>query len=347
MLAGGESVTSGQFGPAPQATANGATRLEDLLFCGFQTEALTASLAALEAEASLPPEADAGHVDERAVAIAFAMERRSDGTGDVCCPGPAAPGPILAFGGTPLEYLRHVTGRGTGPNGGRGGGLSWTDKARGLIGAGGPPGTMTQVLAGAAMAFRRRGEPRAALVFEGGRAADTGGWHEGLNLAAAQKAPLIVVMAARRDPGVSALAHRGNPAEAYGLTLLTLHDEPLSQLLDRVGEARSHALGGGGPVLIRLMPLETEARWQGLHGLVEACREHGLVQDAVLEELPGRARGDVDHALRRLSREPAPDGRSALVPVLAGEDPIPPWTRQDPAEPGNRTPLNPVGGLVG
>ncbi len=346
MPAGGESVTSGQYGPAPRVSANGATRLEDLLFCGFQAEALVESLAEIEGEVSLPPEAGATQVDARAVAIAFAMERRGDGTGDVCCPGPAAPAPTLAFGATPLEYLRHVTGRGTGPNGGRGGGLSWTDKPRGLIGAGGPPGTMTQVMAGAAMAFRSRGEPGAALVFEGGRAADTGGWHEGLNLAAAQRAPLLVVMSARRDPGVPHLPHRGDPGEAYGVTLLTLHDEPLIELLDQVGEARSHALGGGGPVLIRLVPLETEARWRGLHGLVEACRAQGLVPEAVLDELPGRAKGDVAHALRRLSREPYPDGPDALVPVLAGEDRIPPWTRQDPVEPGNRTPLNPVGGLV-
>lgn len=332
-------------GPAPPAPTNGATRLEDLLFCGFQTKTLAAAVADLDPQPSVW--SGTGELaDPRAVAIAFAMERRGDGTGDLCCPGPAAPGPILAFGGTPLEFLRHVTGRGTGPNSGRSGGLSWSDRRRGLVAAAGPPGTMTQVMAGAAMAFRHRGEPRAALVFESGRAADSGGWHEGLNLAASQRAPLILVMAPPNDLGGRDLPHRGDPGDAYGVECLTLHDEPLSELLDRVGEARSHALGSGGPALIRLLPLDESQAWAGLEGLVEECRDKGLIPEPVLDELPGRAERDVTHALRRLEREPVPEPAEALASVLDGAPRVPPWTRQDPPLPGNRTPLNPPGGIL-
>ena len=347
MPAEGESsVGSLGDGPAPSPQTNGATRLEDLLFCGFQTKTLMSDVIGLEEQSILPSDDRQDMADARSVAIAFAMERRVDGSGDLCCPGPAAPGPILAFGGTPLEYLRHVTGRGTGPNHGRGGGFSWSDRRRGLMAEGGPPGTMTQVMAGAALAVRRRGEPRAALVFEDGRAADAGGWHEGLNLAASQGAPLIVVMGPPRGRGGLAHPHRGEPAEAYGVECLTLEDEPLSELLDRVGEARSHALGNGGPVLIRLLPLEPELRWDGLHGLVEECRQKGLIPEPVLDELPARAERDVDHALRRLEREPQPEPAEALAPVWEGDLRVPPWTRQDPPSPGNRTPLNPPGGIL-
>ena len=346
MPAEGESVGNVGNGPIPQARGNGATRLEDLLFCGFQTKTLAAAVSEVDGP-PLPPWTDAGApFDARAVAIAFAMERRRDGTGDLCCPGPAAPGPILAFGGTPLEFLRHVTGRGTGPNGGRSGGLSWSDKRRGLVAAAGPPGTMTQVMAGAAMAVRARGEPRAALVFEGGRAADSGGWHEGLNLAAARRAPLILVMAPPRASGDRSLPHRGDPAEAYGVECLTFRDEPFTELLDRVGEARSHALGSGGPVLIRLLPMDEEDPWAGLEGLVEECRDKGLIPEPVLDELPLRAERDVDHALRRLEREPPPEPGGALAPVFRDAPRVPPWTRQDPPHPGNRTALNPPGGIL-
>ncbi|NNF27761.1 MAG: hypothetical protein HKN73_11120 [Gemmatimonadetes bacterium] len=347
MPTAGESVGNAGNGQAPTAPTNGATRLEDLLFCGFQTKTLAIAVTDLDGTPPPPWTGFGSLSDARTVAIAFAMERRGDGSGDLCCPGPAAPGPILAFGGTPLEFLRHVTGRGTGPNNGRGGGLSWSDRRRGLVAAAGPPGTMTQVMAGAAMAVQHRREPRAALVFESGRAADSGGWHEGLNLAASQHAPLILVMAPPSTPGGQDLPHRGTPADAYGVECLTVHDEPLGELLDRVGEARSHALGSGGPVLIRLLPLDPEEQWAGLDGLVDECRDKGLIPEPVLDELPIRAERDVNHALRRLEREPLPDPAEALAPVLDGALRVPPWTRQDPPVPGNRTPLNPPGGILG
>ena len=297
-------------------------------------------------EEALTPEVRGLRADPRAVAIAYAMERRGDGSGDVCAPGPAAPGPTLAFGGTPLEFLRHATGRATGPNHGRGGGLNWTDWRHGLLGDGGPPGTMTQVLAGAAMAFRRLRQPRVALVFEHAVAADTGGWHEGLNLAAAQEAPLIVVMIAPDDGNAAVEAapvHRGELSEAYGIRTLTFSDEPLSELLERVGEARSQALDGGGPVVIRLMPASSEERWAGLEALVQECREKELIPPASLDQVASRAARDVEHAVLRLGREPAPEALEALGPIRTDEPRIPPWTRQDPPSPGSRLPLEEKG----
>ena len=340
----------GSHGRDSSAASGKPSLLEELLFCGYQTRFLETELREISAHEDLPPQARAIRTDPRTVAIAYAMEQRVDGTGDVCAPGPAAPGPNLAFGGTPLEFLRHMTGRGTGPNHGRGGGLGWTDMRHGLIGDAGPPGTMTQVMAGAALAFKKRKEPRAALVFEKASAADSGGWHEGINFGAAQRLPLIVVMTDTEGPseaGSGRPIHFGHPAEAYGLQLLTFSLEPLSRLLELVGEARSRAIAAEGPVLIRLLPVgDWDARWGSLDDLVQECRTKDLVSGSTLDQLEGRAQRDVEHAVRRLAREPGPEVGEALGPVWTDAPRIPAWTRQDPVSPGAQTPLERRGGPV-
>lgn len=342
----GSRSASGYGPPHPDGAGSGASLLEDLLFCAFQTRFIEERLAEIGQDESFPSGVRPLRADPRTVAVAYAMERRTDGTGDVCAPGAAAPGPTLAFGGTPLEFLRHLTGRATAPNHGRGGGLNWTDRRHGLLAEGGIPGTMTQVLAGAALAFQRRREPRAALVFEPASAAETGGWHEGLNLAGALRVPLIVVLTgASNDAGVSARQTRDRRlSEAYGVQELSFSDESLLAILDAVGEARSKALGGEGPAVIRLLGPDPSERWAPLDRMVDACRTGELIPHAVLEQVPERASRDVDHAVRRLGREPSPDFPEALGPVRTDTDRVPPWTRQDPPQPGNLLPLEPRGG---
>ena len=55
-------------------------------------------------------------------------------------------------------------------------------------------GTSVTVMAGAALAFRNRGEDRVALTWVGDGATKTAACHEGLNLAAAQDVPAIFVI---------------------------------------------------------------------------------------------------------------------------------------------------------
>jgi hypothetical protein len=103
-------------------------------------------------------------------------------------------------------------------------------------------------------------------------------------------------------------------------------------------------MGGGGPAVVRLLPLASPERWAGLERMVEACRGKELIPPAALEQIPDRAAPDVDHAIRRLGREPGPDFPEALGPVRTDTEPVPPRTRQDPVHPGNALPLEPRGG---
>ena len=55
-------------------------------------------------------------------------------------------------------------------------------------------GALVPVTVGAALAFKRRNEPRVALTFFGDGTMSTGDVHEGLNLAAVLQVPAVFVL---------------------------------------------------------------------------------------------------------------------------------------------------------
>ena len=284
-------------------------------------------------------------VDIRAVVMARAMRHSSDGKGDLCCPGHLSPGPLLAFGATPLEFLRQVGRKGTAPAAARSGGRSWTDLRRGLIGWDGPAGAMTQVLAGAALAFAQRGQDRAALVFEDCAAMETGGWHEGMNLAAAQAAPLVVVLDMARCAGRAGTAEVDSVARGYGVAVAEVSEEPYPELLGEVAAARRRAVQGRGPTLIAMLPRGEGDPWAVHDAFVAWALAEAGVSESEVGAIERAAAAGVDHAFIRLAREPEADPDDALVPVSVHEVPQPPWTRRTPPDPGWRATGEPTEAL--
>lgn len=71
-------------------------------------------------------------------------------------------------------------------------------------------GTSVTVVAGVALAFRNRGEPRVALTWVGDGATKTAACHEGMNLAAVQDVPAIFVIQNNQ-------VALGTPLEQHGL----------------------------------------------------------------------------------------------------------------------------------
>lgn len=307
---------------------------EDLAFHGFQARFLEDRVRALARGGEIDPGCASFTIDVRSTVIARAMQRAADGSGDLCYPGGHAPGPSLAFGATPLEFLRHLACKGTSAGGAREGGLSWSDTRRGLVGWAGPCGFMTQVLAGAALAFRQRRQNRAALVFERSRALDAGGWHEGMNLAGALRAPLIVVLDAgeldRAEPRVPSV---GAVAEGYGFAFAELGQDPFDALVHEVTAARRRAVDGAGPTLLALGPPSEAGPWTLHESFLESAADQWGLAGPELGAIERAARAGVDHAVARLGKEPPPDPSDALAPVRTDHEPSPPWTRREPPSP--------------
>lgn len=332
-------MTPGPAGhvPTSDSATLGPDVTRDLLYLGFQARFLETGIQELVRSEILHPGLAGLRLDPRSPVIARAMRCATNGKGDVCHPGPLASGPALAFGATPLEFLRHLAGKGTSSASAREGGLSWTDLRRGLIGWGGSRGgTATQVLAGAALAFRQRGEDRAALVCERRSALQSGGWHEGINLAGALRAPLIVVLAAPRsgdssDTGTEAVA------ASYGVAFARVGTEPTEDLFRTVAAARRHAVSGRGPTMMELVPLGDD-RWALHDAFAARATAAETVSEHDLGAIRRAAAAGVDHAVARLQKEPAPAATDALVPVCTDTSTPPPWTRRDPPAPDTPAP---------
>src|SRR5690606_40755341 len=90
------------------------------------------------------------------------------------------------------DMLRGYLGTADGPNGGRD--LHIGDLSRGVLQPISHVGEMVPVMAGVALAFRKRGERRVALTWVGDGSTKTGAFHEGINFAAVQRVPAIFII---------------------------------------------------------------------------------------------------------------------------------------------------------
>ena len=131
---------------------------------------------------SLGQEADA-------VGSAYALRRE-----DILSPLIRNLGSMLVKGATPVEILKQYMAKGDSPTRGRELNIHFGDTERGFIGQISPLGDMVPVMAGVTLTFKMRGEARVGLVYVGDGATSTGAFHEGINFAAVQRCPLVVVI---------------------------------------------------------------------------------------------------------------------------------------------------------
>src|SRR5215510_3066517 len=131
---------------------------------------------------SLGQEADA-------VGSAYALERR-----DILSPLIRNLGAMLVKGATPVEILKQYMAKGDSPTRGRELNIHFGDTDRGFIGQISPLGDMVPVMAGVTLTFKMRKQERVGLVFVGDGATSTGAFHEGINFAAVQRCPLVVII---------------------------------------------------------------------------------------------------------------------------------------------------------
>jgi TPP-dependent pyruvate/acetoin dehydrogenase alpha subunit len=99
-----------------------------------------------------------------------------------------------ARGLTPADVFRNFLGKATGPTRGRDGNMHFGFPSRGVFPLVSMLGDLVPVAVGAALAFKRRGEPRVAMTFFGDGAMSTGPVHEGLNLAGVWGVPAVLVI---------------------------------------------------------------------------------------------------------------------------------------------------------
>src|ERR1700688_1174185 len=166
-------------------------------------------------------------------------------------------GALLVRGFRPRDVLTQHMARITSPTQGKDGTSHFGDlSVRHVIAPISMLGDLIPVMTGAAMAGRYLGQKIVAMTWIGDGGSSTGAFHEGLNLAAVQKPPLVLVIENNQwaySTPVSRQAAMRNLAErarAYGIESQVIDGNDVLEVWSAARSAVEQARDGGGPVLI-------------------------------------------------------------------------------------------------
>jgi TPP-dependent pyruvate/acetoin dehydrogenase alpha subunit len=189
-------------------------------------------------------------------------------------------------------------------------------------------GASIPVAAGAGLAFTVRQEPRIAMAFFGEGTLPTGEFHEGANLAAVLKLPLVLVCWNNQFAYSTPLAGEiAGPIvdrmAGYGMPACSVDGNDVAAVYGAAREAVDRARGGEGPSFI-------ECRTMRIRGHSEAD-DASYVPKALIEEW--RQRDPVERCERSLlgSGTLTPEGLEAIHrEVLAEVDAAQAWAEATP-----------------
>jgi TPP-dependent pyruvate/acetoin dehydrogenase alpha subunit len=264
-------------------------------------------------------------------------------------------GAMLVKGATPVEILRQYMAKGDSPTRGRELNIHFGDLERGFIGQISPLGDMVPVMAGVTLSFKMRGEDRVGLVFVGDGATSTGAFHEGINLAAVQRCPLVVVVESNQyaystpTEKQTAAKQMVDKAIGYGVPGEQADGNDVLAVYDVTRRAVDRARGGGGVTLVELItyrrkghaehdnqsyvpPGETEwwaANNDPIERYLHVMRDSLGITQAEIDATDARVRAEVDAATEVAEASPFPQPLDGLTGIYAdppAETPL--WFRE-------------------
>ncbi len=271
------------------------------------------------------------------VASAYALE-----AGDIMSPLIRNLGSMLVMGARPVEILRQYMAKATSPTMGREMNVHFNDLKLGYLGQISHLGDMVPVLAGITLTFKMRGQRRVGLVYVGDGATSTGAFHEGVNFAAVQRLPLVVIVEhngyaystpTARQTAVEQLADK---AHAYGIPAKTVDGNDVFAVYEATRAFAAQARDGGGTSLLecvtyrrkghaehddqRYQPKAEISAWEAkdpIDRYVTRVTDEAWVDRTALAAIDRRVVGELDGALEACIEDPLPGGDSALGGVYA------------------------------
>ena len=234
--------------------------------------------------------------------------------------------------GAPAEGLmRELLGRDGGICEGKGGSMHVASIAHGYMGSHAIIGAHIPVAAGLAWASQIRGDRSVTVCFFGDGATNIGAFHEGLNLAAIWKLPVVFVCEnngymeytpiERVIPVARPAADR---ASAYGLAAIEVDGNDVNAVRSATAEAVAAARNGAGPTLIEAVTYRHSGHsvadpaayrssdevdsWKERDPLLlqrQAAVDLG-VDPAVVDEVLASAREEIAELARECGESPAP-----------------------------------------
>lgn len=213
-------------------------------------------------------------IGQEAVAAGLADVLRD---GDRVYSGHRAHGHALALGAEPWRVMAELLGKRDGLCGGKGGSMHLVDVPHGLLGATGVVGGNIPLALGTAFALAPR--KGVAVVLFGDGAAQSGYFHESLNIASLWKLPVVLVC---ENNGYAEFTPRSahtvvdrvaRHAETYGIRAATIDGNDVLTVRDAAAASIEHARGGAGPALLECLTYRMRGHYEGDPAAYRATRE--------------------------------------------------------------------------
>jgi TPP-dependent pyruvate/acetoin dehydrogenase alpha subunit len=261
------------------------------------------------------------------VGTAYALEPR-----DWLAPMIRNIGALLVKGVPPRDIFTQHMAKYTSPTQGKDGTSHFGDlNKRHIVSPISMLGDLIPVMTGVAMAGRYLGQNIVAMTWIGDGGSSTGVFHEGLNLAAAQRAPLVLVLEnnqwaystpVRFQVPLKNLAER---ARAYGMASSIVDGNDVLAVYVTAKEAVERCRGGHGPVLIEAktmrmrghaqhdpagyVPQEMLERWKARDPIVlyeKLLMAENLLDAKSKKEIEGRIEALVEEDRQFAEESPLP-----------------------------------------
>jgi TPP-dependent pyruvate/acetoin dehydrogenase alpha subunit len=272
-----------------------------------------------------------------AVGTAYALEAQ-----DFITPLIRDLGAVLVKGIRPREIFAQYMAKAWGPSGGRDLNIHFGDMARGFIGPISHLGDMIPVMTGVLLGARMQGKQTVALAYIGDGGMSTGAFHEGLNFAAVQRLPLIVIAEynhyaystpTAKQTAVKDLAEK---AAGYGIPGHIVDGNDIVACYEVTRGAVEYARGGGGAVLIeaktyrrkghaehddqRYVPPEEIEYWEKQNDPLDRYEaflvQRGIATREKMSEITTGIQREIDEDVEWAESSPMPEAEQAAHRVF-------------------------------
>jgi TPP-dependent pyruvate/acetoin dehydrogenase alpha subunit len=278
---------------------------------------------------------------QEAIAVGSCIDLRQE---DVVCPSHRDMGAYLIRGMPLRTILAQYMARKTGATRGKDGNMHMGDLSKGLIAFVSMLGDNVPVATGIGLSFKMRRQDRVALCFFGDGATSRGDWHEGVNMAAVSKVPVVFICnnnqyaystPLERQMAVENVADR---AEAYGMPGEIVDGNDILAVWDASTRAIQRARAGDGPTLIECktfrmtghsahddagyVPPELFEFWEErdpINRFERFLTSRGLIDRAGIEQMQGRINHEIDEAIQVAEKDPFPEPEDCLRDVYYEE----------------------------
>jgi TPP-dependent pyruvate/acetoin dehydrogenase alpha subunit len=251
-------------------------------------------------------------------------------------------GAVLVKGIRPRDVFAQYMAKAWGPSGGRDLNIHFGDMEKGFIGPISHLGDMIPVMTGVLLGARMQQKKIVAVAYIGDGGMSTGAFHEGLNFAAVQRLPLIIIAEhnhyAYSTPTSlqTAVGDLAEKAAGYNIPASIVDGNDVIACYEATKSAADFARGGGGAVLIeaktyrrrghaehddqRYVPAGEIEWWEKHNDPVDRYERHLLEQNIAtqekLEEITADVLREIEEDCAWAESSPMPEAEQAAYGVF-------------------------------